>query len=144
MSENIESRFMKEVQSFAVKDINQFVKSYKPLIAQDPPPTKCVLVRIIAVAIVMRQRLERLQEQSVDVALDSLAIECEHIIQEGIQAWELCYTAMDADFQQAAAESSLFQLVFSKVYRHGSIDSLSPAAFRGAICPRHATFSMRD
>jgi hypothetical protein len=92
----------------------------------------------------MRQRLGRLQEQSINVALDSLAIECEQMILEGIQAWELCYTAMDADFQQEAAESNLFQLVFAQVYRHGSIDSLSPAAFRDAICPRPVTFSMRD
>lgn len=134
-----ESQYMDALEIFDSDAVEEFVKTFKPIISRDPPPTRLVLLRAIAMAILFKHQLEKYLESAevqVEKTIDPLLKECKEITFIGFHAWESHFSESPVDLHREAIASNLFRSVFKKVNSRGSIDSLTPNEFRHWICPR--------
>jgi hypothetical protein len=131
-----------ELDTFTAEEIDHCLKVFRPLLSCGRQPSRPVLLRTIAVAILMKRRAAAIYEEFHDVGddesfcdngvrtldLNRLVKHCEQMISDACGAWRSCYGSF-SELQKDALQSDLF----CNIYPQTPIASISAIEFRELI-----------
>ena len=120
-----------EIEStFTDAEVFHFIKTFKPMMSAGMPLSKSVVLRMIAVSILMKRRVEVLVEDCLEPQheLQNLIAQCEEAIQESSIAWRGWHGSI-AELLVEARASSLFICIFERVHPSYDLASLDEDTF---------------
>lgn len=140
-----EREFLKEFSTFTASEVNCTLKMLKSLLdcGTDVHP---VIDRVVAVAMLMKQRVWNLYEEFVDVGDDEsfcdngvrnqdmelLVQECNEICAVAYSAWVGLHETFE-ELQSAIADSDLFSDAFLEIFPEVSVSELDSEALRDYV-----------
>lgn len=139
-----------ELNTFTAAEVDHFIKSYSPILSWNPPPTKKILIRIIAVTMLLKDRAATIHKEFLglrddesicdngvrDLDMGLLLNKYDQMLQSACHLWENHYGSFQ-DMCREAKECDLFLVAFSKVWPQDSLDSLTLEAFFDRLYPSH-------
>ena len=126
-----ERSYVAEIEStFTDSEVSHFVKTFKPMMSAGIPVSKSVVLRMIAVSILMKRRVEVLVDDCLEPQheLQNLISQCEEAIQESSIAWR-GWHGSTTDLLVEARKSSLFNCIFERVHPSYDLASLDEDKF---------------
>lgn len=144
------AEYVDELDTFTAKEVDHFVKTYSSILSRSPPPQKQIILRIIAVAMLLRRRAKSIQiefygvgaEESIcdngvrNLDMEMLVQGYDQLIRDACHLWEN-YHGSYFDMHRDAMASDLCCLAFSKIWPQDSLERLTHTEFRDRLSPLH-------
>ena len=151
--EQEEQECVAELATFTAEEVQSFIKTYRPMLTGAQSPPREAMLRLIAVALLLKRRATSLRDEFLNlrddesfndngattVDLQALVKNCADIIRKGCDAWLSWHGTFD-EMLEYANKSNLFQNTFSRVFKEPSIACLTSDRFRGCIYQETESF----